>query len=355
MKTVAYTDGACLGNPGPGGWAWAVPGGQFAAGCEARSTNQRMEIAAALDALRSLPGSVEVVSDSTYVVNCFRDRWWAGWIKRGWLNSAKKPVANRDLWEPLIELYQERGGAGQITFRWVKGHSGDVMNDLVDRLAVEAANRQQPRSGDEPPTTLGPADQPGPGAGAARGDELAGHPLAVFGPKPPDLGGWDNREVRDALRDRLREIFAAKAELHDDLHIVSGLRLGTEMCAVEAALELKLPVDVVLPWPDPQLWWPEPSRRFFDEMLPRVDHVKVLQRRTPATRAQAGLAISRCEAWIARRAAEAILVWDGVNEIFKGVHRMLEDHLGADVWVIDPAELTPGTRRGAAGRDGRRR
>jgi ribonuclease HI len=97
-----------------------------------------MEVQAVLEALRTLPptGPIVVVSDSTYVVNCFRDRWWDGWIKRGWKNTAKQSVANRDLWEPLIALYRSRGG---VDFRWVKGHSGDRMNDLVDRLAVEAA------------------------------------------------------------------------------------------------------------------------------------------------------------------------------------------------------------------------
>ena len=96
-----------------------------------------MEITAAHEALvaqGSYDGDIEIVSDSTYVVNCFRDRWWSGWINRGWTNSKREPVANRDLWEPLIGLYRERGG---ITFRWVKGHSGDPMNDYVDRLAVE--------------------------------------------------------------------------------------------------------------------------------------------------------------------------------------------------------------------------
>ena len=164
MTTVAYTDGACSGNPGPGGWAWAVPGGAFASGAEAHSTNQRMEIQAAFDAVQTLPGPLEIVSDSTYVVNCFRDRWHEGWRRRGWLNSQKKPVANRDLWEPFVELVLARG---DVTFRWVKGHSGDPMNDTVDRLAVEAAKTQQPRSGDEPPTWLGPADTAG-GAGTAR-------------------------------------------------------------------------------------------------------------------------------------------------------------------------------------------
>lgn len=145
--TTVYTDGACSGNPGPGGWAWAVPGGAWAAGAEPRTTNQRMELTAALEAVRALPRPLEVVSDSTYVVNCFRDRWWEGWRRRGWRNSKREPVANRDLWEPLVAEVVEGGG---VSFRWVKGHGGDPMNDLVDRLAVEAALSQLARAGDRP-------------------------------------------------------------------------------------------------------------------------------------------------------------------------------------------------------------
>jgi ribonuclease HI len=141
---VVFTDGACLGNPGPGGWAWAEPDGAYASGHAARTTNQRMEITAAYEAVKAHPGPLEVASDSTYVVNCFRDRWWESWIARGWMTSARKPVANRDLWEPFVELVRARG---DVTFRWVKGHSGDRMNDLVDLLAVEAAQTQSDRSG----------------------------------------------------------------------------------------------------------------------------------------------------------------------------------------------------------------
>ena len=138
MPIVVYTDGSCLGNPGPGGWAWAVPDGEHASGGEARTTNQRMEIKAVLEALGSLPhGPTVVMSDSTYVVKCFQDRWWEGWMRRGWRNTAGKPVANRDLWEPLLAeaLPSER----EIVFKWVKGHSGDRWNDYVDELAVAAA------------------------------------------------------------------------------------------------------------------------------------------------------------------------------------------------------------------------
>jgi ribonuclease HI len=130
-----FTDGACSGNPGPGGWAWAMDRTTYDSGHAEATTNQRMEVQAALEAVRALDGPLLVTSDSTYVVNCFRDAWWKGWLARGWVNSARKPVANRDLWEPLIDLYVARG---DVAFGWVKGHSGHPMNDFVDRLAVAA-------------------------------------------------------------------------------------------------------------------------------------------------------------------------------------------------------------------------
>jgi len=144
---LVYTDGSCLGNPGPGGWAWVVPDGAYASGADPRTTNQRMEITAVLEALRALGGvePIEVVSDSTYVVNCFKQRWWEGWFRRGWRNSQGRPVANRDLWEPLFGLALDRERT--VSFRWVKGHSGDPWNDEVDRLAVEAASSGRGQSG----------------------------------------------------------------------------------------------------------------------------------------------------------------------------------------------------------------
>jgi ribonuclease HI len=159
-ETTVYTDGACLGNPGPGGWAWAVPRGRWQSGAAAHTTNQRMEITAALEAARSLPGGLVIVSDSTYVVNCFRDGWWERWLANGWTTSAKKPVANRDLWEPLVDLY--RGPPRRLRFRWVKGHGSDPFNDLVDRLAVAAATSQHGAEGEEPPelASIGPPDFP---------------------------------------------------------------------------------------------------------------------------------------------------------------------------------------------------
>jgi ribonuclease HI len=137
-----YTDGACSGNPGPGGWAWAVSPDWWANGGASSTTNQRMEITAALEAVLALDGPLLVVSDSLYVVNCFKKQWWVNWLATGWVNSKRLPVANRDLWEPLITLVRDRG---DVTFRWVKGHSGDPMNDLADRLAVAAGNEARSR------------------------------------------------------------------------------------------------------------------------------------------------------------------------------------------------------------------
>lgn len=134
-RREVFTDGACKGNPGPGGWGWVIPGEMWSSGAEDPSTNQRMEVQAVLHAVENLEGPIEIVSDSTYVVNCFKDGWWQGWERRGWRNSQKKPVANQDLWKPLVALYKQR----DVTFRWVKGHAGNEWNDKADQLAVDAA------------------------------------------------------------------------------------------------------------------------------------------------------------------------------------------------------------------------
>ena len=145
QRLAVYTDGACRGNPGPGGWAWAVSEDWFESGAEPHTTNQRMELTAVLRAIEAFPppATVTVVSDSTYVVNCFRQRWWAGWERRGWRNAKNEPVANQDLWRPLLETALPR----RIEWRWVKGHAGNAMNELVDHLANEAARTGHGRTG----------------------------------------------------------------------------------------------------------------------------------------------------------------------------------------------------------------
>jgi ribonuclease HI len=139
-----HTDGACRGNPGPGGWAWASGREEFDSGAEAHTTNQRMEVLAVIEALREhSDGPLEIVSDSNYVVKCFHDKWYVSWLRRNWKNAKGQSVANRDLWETLIPLVLESGR--DVSFSWVKGHSGDLMNDFVDELATAAADTQRGR------------------------------------------------------------------------------------------------------------------------------------------------------------------------------------------------------------------
>jgi ribonuclease HI/uncharacterized phage-like protein YoqJ len=336
VVTTVFTDGACVGNPGPGGWAWAVPDGPFQSGASPLTTNQRMEITAALEAARTLDGPLEIVSDSTYVVNCFRDRWWEGWLARGWKTAAKKPVANQDLWEPLVSLH--RADPGRLRFQWVKGHSADVMNDLVDRLAVEAARRQEGRAGVGRPSDLGAADVVGPSEASAVDPRVPeGWKVVVAGHRPPELGGYDENLVSSGVRSKLAEILAAKLVLHPDLVVLTGLGLGAEQLGAEAAIEAGVPFVAVLPFPGQEGVWPAASRERHQKLLADAAGTVLMQSRAPENKQKAGAALARRDAWLARHADEAVVVWDGAEGYVGKLVRSLQDHLGEDeVWVLRP-------------------
>ncbi|MCI3134677.1 ribonuclease HI [Phenylobacterium aquaticum] len=141
---VVYTDGACSGNPGPGGWgAILIWGGQEKELCggEAPTTNNRMELMAAIQALEALkrPCKVELHTDSQYVKNGITE-WIRGWKARGWKTADKKPVKNDDLWKRLDEARLRH----EVAWRWVKGHSGHVMNDRADALARKGLIEAKP-------------------------------------------------------------------------------------------------------------------------------------------------------------------------------------------------------------------
>lgn len=137
MKEVTiYTDGACSGNPGPGGWGAVLLYGDSIkelSGGEALTTNQKMELEAAIRALQALkePCRVKLYSDSAYLINGFKQKWYVNWEKNGWLNSKKEPVANKELWQELIKLSRFH----QIEWLKVKGHAGDKWNERCDELA----------------------------------------------------------------------------------------------------------------------------------------------------------------------------------------------------------------------------
>ena len=145
-EIFAYTDGACSGNPGPGGWGAlirAMDGDRVVKerelkGGEAATTNNRMELLAAINALETMarPTKLTLVTDSNYVKNGITS-WIHGWKKNGWKNAAKKPVKNAELWQRL----DAANARHDVTWKWVKGHAGHPENERVDRLASDEAER----------------------------------------------------------------------------------------------------------------------------------------------------------------------------------------------------------------------
>ena len=142
-KTVImYTDGACSGNPGPGGWGalliWNDTEKELSGGAP-DSTNNRMEMQAVIEGLRALkePCHVKIHSDSALIINAFKQRWIENWQKRGWKKADKKPVENRDLWEEMLKVMSPH----KVDWIKVKGHSTNELNNRVDRIAVAASKQ----------------------------------------------------------------------------------------------------------------------------------------------------------------------------------------------------------------------
>ena len=131
-----WTDGSCIPNPGRGGYAWLSKCGRQGVGTEEVSTNQRMEIRAAIEGIKAFPeGSlIRLYTDSQFAING-ATKWMNGWLKNGWMTTTKQPVKNRELWEELKLVLETR----TVEFQWVRGHNGNEMNELVDVMANEAA------------------------------------------------------------------------------------------------------------------------------------------------------------------------------------------------------------------------
>lgn len=140
-QVTVYTDGACSGNPGPGGWGallmWHGREKELS-GFEVETTNNRMELQAVIEALRALKKSCHVIvyTDSKYVLQGATE-WMDNWKARGWKTAAKKPVENQEYWQALSDQLERH----KVEFKWVKGHSGDPLNDRVDKLAVKACEK----------------------------------------------------------------------------------------------------------------------------------------------------------------------------------------------------------------------
>ncbi|MCC8164826.1 MAG: ribonuclease HI [Planctomycetes bacterium] len=136
-----YADGACSGNPGPGGWGTVLkcPARSLEktlSGAEANTTNNRMELRAVIEGLSALkkPCTVTVVTDSRYIVDAFQKRWLAGWQKNGWRTASKQPVKNIELWQELLKAMAPHS----VSWQWIRGHNGHPENEMADSLAVRA-------------------------------------------------------------------------------------------------------------------------------------------------------------------------------------------------------------------------
>jgi ribonuclease HI len=157
---IIYTDGACLGNPGQGGWAAVLRFGAHEKELSGRfrqTTNNRMEMRAAIEALNRLkrPCPVEIFTDSNYLRDGIT-KWVKGWQRNGWRTASKKPVKNQDLWRALLAAVERHERAGGVEWRWTKGHAGDEYNERADKLASHAAAQATESDPADEENTAGP-------------------------------------------------------------------------------------------------------------------------------------------------------------------------------------------------------
>lgn len=342
-KLRVYTDGACSGNPGPGGWGWASSFDHHDSGGDLATTNNKMELMAVLRAIEANPGPLTVVMDSTYVKDGL-ERWSVNWIRNGWMTKAKEPVKNREIWEPLIAARDARGD--EIDFEWVKGHSGDPMNDFVDELAVAQRDKHRelaggasaPSSGGGKLAELPPAEQR---AERRRRDPRIpdGHLLLVVGHTPDRLGGWEANPIADAVRAQLVEVIGAMASMEPSLKVLTGVRPGAELLAAEAAIRADVPYVAVVAFPDQDRNLSTASRARYADLVGRAHEVVALERKRPSDRDDFIKAMRRRDVWLSTVADEAILVWDEVDDRFDRLYADLDVRLGANLTVLHPPPL----------------
>ena len=336
-----YTDGACSGNPGPGGWGWASSFDHHDSGGDDATTNNKMELMAVLRAIEANPGPLTVVMDSTYVKDGL-EKWSINWERNGWRTKAGEPVKNREIWEPLIALRKARGS--EVSFEWVKGHSGDPMNDFVDELAVAQRDLHRERIGG---TVAG---APGGGGRIAdlppeeqreerrRRDPRipAGHLLLVVGHTPDALGGWDPNPIADKVRADLRALLEGQAAIHPDLVVLTGVRPGAEQLAAEAAIAADVPYVAVLAFPDQDRNLSPASKARFADLVGRATKAVQLEKKSPKDKDEFIKAMRRRDVWLTTAADEAVLVWDEVDDRLDRLYADLDVRLAERLLVLHP-------------------
>jgi uncharacterized phage-like protein YoqJ len=163
--------------------------------------------------------------------------------------------------------------------------------------------------------------------------------VAVLGHRPPELGGYDPNLLQAAVQRRLGDVLAAQAQLDDDLVLLTGLQLGAEQLAAEAALDHGIPYVVVQPFPDPDSKWPSAARASYRRLRAEAREVVLLQKKSVRSPGDVRRAMAQRDAWIIRSADAAIVVWDGADALLGKTVRALEQQVGDEVWIIDPGEL----------------
>ncbi|MDH4117673.1 MAG: SLOG family protein [Acidimicrobiia bacterium] len=162
----------------------------------------------------------------------------------------------------------------------------------------------------------------------------------VTGLRPPDLGGYEENPTSQAVRNRLRSILSAKHEMHPDAKVVTGMSLGAEMLAAEAAALEEIAYVAVLAHPDYDSAWPEATKRRFRHLIDGAAEVLTLDRSRPSDRRQLAASYGRRDAWLTKNADEAIVVWNGSDGPVDQTRRKLATAIGEEnVWTLDPTEL----------------
>lgn len=323
-----YTDGACSGNPGPGGWGWASSRDHYGSGADPSTTNNKMELMAVLKAIEANPGPLVVVMDSTYVKDGL-EKWSKNWVRNGWQTKDKKPVKNREIWEPLVALRDKRGS--ELSFEWVKGHSGHPLNDFVDELAV--AQRDKAR-------------------GAEKGSGSAGTKLADMDPaqQREERRKRDSRipdghllvvvgmaEVTsDSVLRKLRDLIAGYRDIYEDLVVVTGLRPGAEQLGAKAAIAADVPYVALVSFPGQERnFAPEVKAQYLD-LVDRASSVVNFERKVPTNKDEFVKAMRRRDSWLVNAADQGVLVWDESDNRFDRLFSDLDKRLGAELTVFHP-------------------
>lgn len=288
-----------------------------------------MELMAVYQAIKANPGPLVVVMDSTYVKDGL-EKWSKNWVKNGWQTKDKKPVKNREIWEPLVALRDKRGS--ELSFEWVKGHSGHPLNDFVDELAVAERDKVRGAAG------------PGSGSGGVKLADMdsaqqreerrkrdsripEGHLLVVLG--MAELPS-------DSVQSKLRDLIAGYREIYEDLVVVTGLRPGAEQLGAKAAIAADVPYVALVSFPGQENSFKPEAKAQYRDLVGRARSVVNFERKVPADKDGFIKAMKRRDAWLANAADQAVLVWDEMDNRFDRLYSDLDKRLGVELTVLHP-------------------